>query len=309
MMTRYFLAVLLVAALAGCKSDNTPADTNTPSTPVQSVSNSAPTISGTPPSAARAGGAYSFQPAANDSNGDRLSFSVQNKPVWASFNASTGALTGTPRADQIGTYAGIVIGVSDGLVGNSLPAFSIAVTAATQTPTISGTPINSVVAGNAYSFTPVALDPNGAALTFSIQNTPSWAAFDEATGQLSGTPGGGDVGTFTGIVISVSNGAESESLPAFVIAVNQSANGTATLSWMPPAQNTDGSPLTNLAGYHLYYGTSATSLNKSVRISNPSVSTYVVTDLSPATWFFSVKAYTSANVESDFSKKVSKTIL
>ena len=308
MITRYFLGFLLLTALAGCRDDNLTADTNAASNPVQVVSNTLPTISGTPAASTKAGGVYAFQPAVNDPNGDQLSFAIQNKPVWAAFNATTGALTGSPRTDQVGTFAGIVISVSDGLARAALPAFSIQVTAATQGPSIAGSPPTSVVIGNAYSFTPMASDPNGDALTFSIQNMPSWAAFDESTGQLSGTPGSGDVGTTSGIVISVGNGTTSAQLPAFSIAVNQSANGSATLSWLPPAQNTDGTPLTNLAGYHIYYGTNSASLNKSVRITNPSVSTYMVADLSPATWYFSVKAFTTLGVESDYSKKVSKMI-
>ncbi len=309
MMTRYFLGLVLVAALSACKTDDMTSDVSVPTTPDQVVSNSSPVIFGSPASSTRVGGVYLFQPAVNDPNGDSLSFAVVNKPAWANFNISTGALSGTPQVGQIGNYFGISISVTDGHVSAALPSFAIVVTAATESPTIAGSPSKSVLVGNAYSFTPVASDPNGQALTFSVENLPSWAAFDEASGQLSGTPDSGDVGTFADVRISVSNGTASESLPAFTIAVNQSANGTATLSWMPPAQNTDGSPLTNLAGYHVYYGTSASSLTKSIRISNSSVSTYVVTNLTPATWYFSVKAFTSANVESDFSAKVSKSIM
>ena len=38
-------------------------------------------------------------------------------------------------------------------------------------------------------------------------------------------------------------------------------SGSATLDWTPVTQNTDGTVLTDLAGYKVYYGTSRTTLN------------------------------------------------
>ncbi len=183
-----------------------------------------------------------------------------------------------------------------------------ATSAAEATPTISGTPFTSVVAGTAYSFTPASADPSGAALTFNVKNAPSWAAFDTATGELSGTPTAADVGTYSNIIIAASDGTMSVALPAFKIAVTQIADGSATLSWLAPTENTNGTPLLNLAGYRIYYGTSTTAMTQSVQIANPGIATYVVSNLPPATWYFEVRAYTSANVESSASAVVSKTI-
>ena len=163
---------------------------------------------------------------------------------------------------------------------------------------ISGAPATSVNAGAAYSFRPTASDANGDALTFSIANRPSWAAFDTATGQLSGTPTAAQVGAYSNVVISVSDGKASTALPAFSIAVTQVSTGAATLSWTPPTQNTDGSALTNLAGYRILYGTSPTSLSQTVEIANAGVTTYVIENLSPGTYYFAVRAYTSTGAES-----------
>ena len=180
--------------------------------------------------------------------------------------------------------------------------------AASAGPTISGKPLSSVVGGNAYSFTPTTINPSGVALTFNVINAPSWATFNSATGELAGTPTAADVGTYSNITIGVSDGATSVSLPAFQIAVTQVANGSATLSWVPPTENTDSTALTNLAGYKIFYGISATAMTQTVQIANPGIVTYVISNLSPATWHFLVKAYTSANVESAASVVVSKTI-
>lgn len=89
-------------------------------------------------------------------------------------------------------------------------------------PTISGTPATSVTLGNAYTFTPNAIDINGDLLTFTIINKPSWATFSTNTGKLSGTPTA--VGTSTNIKISVTDGKSiSVSLPVFSLAVTRSA--------------------------------------------------------------------------------------
>ena len=66
--------------------------------------------------------------------------------------------------------------------------------------------------------------------------------------------------------------------------------------------------LTNLAGYLIYYGTSPSALTYTVQIANPNAVSYEVTNLSPATWYFAVKAYSSAGVDSAASAVVSKTI-
>ncbi len=86
-----------------------------------------PTIAGTPVTKIGAGSPYSFQPTAADFAGNTvtLTYSIQNKPSWAMFSTTTGLLSGTAAR---GTYAGIVITVSDGCTTASLPAFSIKVT-------------------------------------------------------------------------------------------------------------------------------------------------------------------------------------
>jgi hypothetical protein len=270
--------------------------------------NRAPTISGTPATSATVGKAYSFRPTASDPDGDSLGFSISNKPSWATFSTSTGQLSGTPSA--AGTFSNIVIKVSDGKLTTSLPAFSIKVVADTSNaaPKISGTPATSATVGTAYSFTPSASDANGDTLTFSIANKPSWATFSTSTGRLSGTPAASHAGTYSNIVISVSDGKAKVSLPAFSITVKQAVAQAATLSWTPPTANTDGSSLTNLAGYRIVYGTSSSVLSNTINVSNPGVTSYVVENLSPGTYYFALKAYTSDGRESALSNVVSKTI-
>ena len=175
-------------------------------------------------------------------------------------------------------------------------------------PVISGTPATNVVAGQNYSFTPTALDPDGDALTFSIANKPDWATFDGSSGALMGTPAAANVGTYANIVISVSNGSASASLLAFSISVNEVSNGSAALTWTPVTRNTNGSTLTDLAGYRVHYGTSANAMNAVVVLANPSLTNYLVTNLSSGIWYFGITAYSRAGVESALSNVGHKTV-
>ena len=74
--------------------------------PLTSSGTNAPTISGSPTTSTTAGTSYSFTPTGSDLDGDTLTYNITNKPSWASFNTSTGALTGTAVA---GTYSNIQI--------------------------------------------------------------------------------------------------------------------------------------------------------------------------------------------------------
>ncbi|MCG8021109.1 MAG: putative Ig domain-containing protein, partial [Candidatus Thiodiazotropha weberae] len=181
--------------------------------------NRAPTISGSPATSVAEGRSYSFAPSANDADGDSLSFSIANRPSWASFNTSTGVLTGTPGMDDAGTTSNIRISVSDGSATASLSAFSISVSDTNRAPTISGTPATSLDEGSAYSFTPNASDPDGDDLSFSVSNLPNWASFQSSTGRISGTPDSNSAGNYSNIVITVSDGSAQASLAPFAITV------------------------------------------------------------------------------------------
>jgi ABC-type oligopeptide transport system substrate-binding subunit len=86
------------------------------------------------------------------------------------------------------------------------------------------------------------------------------------------------------------------------------SSGTATLSWQAPTTTTNGAALTNLAGYRVYYGLSESNLNQTIPITTVGLQTYVIDDLAPGTWYFAIRAVTTAGVESALSDVVSLTI-
>jgi len=214
------------------------------------VTNRAPSISGTPSTSEEAGASYSFTPTGADADSDTLTYSIQNKPAWATFSTTTGALTGTTTA---GTYSNIVISVTDGIATTDLAAFSIAIQDPNLAPTISGTPTTSLYVNESYSFTPTAADADNDTLTFSITNKPSWATFSTTTGALTGTPT--VEGTYSGIVITVTDSKSAGvSLASFDIVVQNHAptiSGTpvthqkiGAYSFTPTASDEDGDTLT-----------------------------------------------------------------
>jgi hypothetical protein len=175
-------------------------------------------------------------------------------------------------------------------------------------PTISGNPITEVLIDNAYSFQPSASDADGDTLTFSIQNQPGWATFDNSTGILSGQPTLADVGVYENIRISVNDGTATTSLSAFSISVDQVGVFSATLSWSAPQLNEDGTALTDLAGYKIYWGTTSGSYPNSVTIEDTSMTTYVVDNLSAGTYEFVATAFNASGVESRYSSPATKVL-
>src|SRR3954470_17361628 len=112
----------------------------------------APKITGTPVTSMTLGQNYSFKPMAMDADRNTLTFSIANRPGWASFSSRTGELWGTPYAEHAGVWSGIVVSVSDGTSKISLPAYSLTVKAnANKSPTITGTPAAKATVGVAYS--------------------------------------------------------------------------------------------------------------------------------------------------------------
>jgi Fibronectin type III domain len=86
------------------------------------------------------------------------------------------------------------------------------------------------------------------------------------------------------------------------------AAGTVTIDWQPPTENVDGSALTNLAGYHIHYGVSSGNYTQTISVSNPGIATYVVSNLTPGTYYFAVAAVNYAGTESPLSSEVSATV-
>lgn len=85
--------------------------------------------------------------------------------------------------------------------------------------------------------------------------------------------------------------------------------GSATLDWVAPTQNDNGTTLTDLAGFKVHYGTSPGTYTQTITVPNAAAVTYTVTALpAGATYYFVVTAFNAAGVESNPSNEASKAI-
>jgi Putative Ig domain len=216
-----------------------------------------------------------------------------------------------------------------GLLASAALALSVSTVTHAET-SIYGTPNTTATAQRWWAFQPWATDTDHRGVTYTIKNKPYWASFDSRYGHLYGVPANANVGTYSNIVITASDGVSSASLPPFSLTVNPlgSSSGTgsggtsgggsggtttpttgsATVNWVPPTQNTNGSSLTNLAGYTISYGTSASQLTSTVKVTNAGLTSYVIENLPAGTYYFGVEAYNSAGETSAVSNVASKTI-
>lgn len=176
---------------------------------------------------------------------------------------------------------------------------------------MSGSASANATVGQAYSFKPTAADADKDTISFTIANKPNWATFNAATGLLSGTPTGTDVGTFAGIEIAATDGKDVTSLPEFTITVSNEAVAGAksvALSWTPPTQNADGSTLTDLSGYKIHYGTASKSYSKSLAVNTAGVTSYQIDNLPEGKLYFAMTSVNASGAESDFSSEVAVTV-
>ncbi len=80
------------------------------------------------------------------------------------------------------------------------------------------------------------------------------------------------------------------------------------LAWSAPSTNTDGTPVTNLAGFRIQYGSSASALDQSVYLQDPAARTWTSPALAPGNWYFGVRAVNALGLESALSNVASKTL-
>lgn len=214
-------------------------------------------------------------------------------------------------------------------------ALALSVTTVTHAATsIYGTPKTTATAGSWWAFQPWATDTDHRTVTYHIKNKPYWASFNSQYGHLYGVPSAANAGTYSNIVITASDGVSSASLPAFSLTVRSSSSsstggttggsggtsggggsggttpttGSATVNWVPPTANTNGSALSNLAGYVISYGTSASQLTSTVKLTNAGLTSYVIENLPAGTYYFGVEAYNTTGETSAVSNIASKTI-
>jgi len=139
-----------------------------------------------------------------------------------------------------------------------------------------------------------------------ILGLASLAACQEPAASTAAGSSAASVSTPSGSQSSSSSGASSPSNSSGSAPTSHS--DSVTLSWAAPTENTNGSALTNLAGFDIYYGSSASSLTQKISLNSVGLLTYVMSNLSPGTWYFEIVAVNASGVQSGPSSVVSVTI-
>lgn len=186
------------------------------------------------------GSSFSYAVTLEDKGNDSKSFILENAPSFVEIDSQTGTISGvSPSVSTSTTYPPFTIKVTDGSDATDTIVVNLTVNVFDllnpTPPIITGTPTTTVAQNASYSFTPSANDANSAALTFSIQNKPTWADFNSDTGALinkTDRPNNSDVGISSNIIISVSEAGDTIPLSPFNIEVTN-VNDAPTITGTP----------------------------------------------------------------------------
>lgn len=173
---------------------------------ISSATNKAPVISQIPPTTAPEKANYSTTPVkATDADNDPLTLALTKAPVGATFNATNGRISWTPKPADIGKVFDFEVTVRDGYTCNGVKrAWKVTVTNVNDKPTITGAPPTSAFVGEQLSYKPKVTDPDaGDKHTWSLKSGPPGATVDANTGEFKWTPAAGDSDKTATIVIEV----------------------------------------------------------------------------------------------------------
>ena len=190
--------------------------------------NRAPALSAIGDQSVEEGSTLAFTISASDIDGDGVFLSAQNLPGGANFNSATGEFTWTPELGQSGIYENVLFTATDDGTPNLTDSESITITVGNvnRAPVLSAIGDQLVDEGNTLAFTVSASDPDGDAVTLSVQNLPEGANFNSATGGFSWTPESGQAGIYENILFTTTddgtpNLTDSESITITVGNVNR----------------------------------------------------------------------------------------
>ncbi len=175
---------------------------------------------------------------------------------------------------------------------------------ANSAPTITGLAVTAAEVGRPYAFQPTASDADGDTLTFSIQQKPTWASFDTTSGTLSwNTGGGGRWHLFKRI-----DQRKRRHTQRHLAGLRHHGCALVIKERDPeldgPVHEHDGTALSDLAGYTVFYGMASRAYSASIKLSGAAASSVVIEGLAAGTWYFSIKSTNVSGVESDYSGEV-----
>jgi len=183
------------------------------------LTNDPPVITTTAITTASEGIFYRYSPSATDSEHDTLTWALANEPVGMTINSATGEINWTPPSGSA-TYGPVELTVDDGNGGTDTEEWTINVGTPNNSPVITTTAPTSAVENQLYEYSPIATDPDGDTLTWSLEDEPEGMSIDTSTGMITWTPDPTLDFTTSGIVVlTVVDGNGGIAIEEFVISV------------------------------------------------------------------------------------------
>jgi hypothetical protein len=234
-----------------------------------------------------------------------------SKSFYVTLSNADGATAGSPAVATVTiTGAGSGSG-STGVISLSASTYAVAQNAGGLTVTVNRTGGSSGAASVGYA------TANSSAVAGKDYTAESgqltWASGDMTA--KSFTVPISNATPFTGskvfaVAIAAATGATLGTPASSIVTITGDAptTGSATLDWVAPTLNTNGTPLTNLAGYRILYGTNPSALTNVITITSASTTSYEISNLNAGTWYFTIEAYNTDGTDSSPSVSASLTI-
>ncbi|MCU0756987.1 MAG: putative Ig domain-containing protein, partial [Xanthomonadales bacterium] len=204
---------------------------------VTSTPNRAPIFDSAPQGIAYVGEEWRYAVQVSDPDGDPVHLGLNAAPVALQFDAAGRLLRYTPAAADIGTQF-IELEASDGRGGSSLQRIQLPVVQpvpGNQPPSLTGSPAATATVGVIYSYQPLASDPDGDTLRYSLRTAPVGAVIDPMSGLLSWTPQAAQLGARS-FVLRVDDGRGGSATQSFSVDVQPSNNAAPVITSLPGTQ-------------------------------------------------------------------------
>lgn len=236
---------------------------------------------------------------------DNSTQTLTNSVAWYSSDTTVAAISNATGSKGLATTS-VATGttVVTAAVGSVSATASLTVTPATLT-TISLTPASSsMTAGSTVQFTATGSYSDGS--TQNLTTSAIWSASNTAVASVSNATGSKGLGTGvasgTATISATSNGVSGSA----ALTVTAPSTASISLAWDPATTYSDGSPITDLAGYRVYYGTVPGTYSSSVDVGN--MTNYTISNLTSGTYYLAVTVRNLSGTESAYSNQVSKSI-
>lgn len=157
-----------------------------------------PQILSKPVTTANNGTFYVYGVRAIDPQNETLSYTLDKAPAGMTIDPSSGVLTWTPTAAEVGTQQ-VALRVTNADGGVATQQFSVVVgnVPLVQPPVITSVPPLRALIGSSYTYQVQAVDPQGQSVTFSLITPPTGMSIDSLTGRLTWKPTSAQVGVAT----------------------------------------------------------------------------------------------------------------